>query len=390
LINKQQLLLFTILFCCTLFIFGFSHYGATLYKDYSKESNVFSDNTVISNVNISGTDETNARNVVQEQISKWKKQTSIKLLFKEKEVEIDINEIGFNIDKTFENISNGENNYLYVNLTEAYINNLLKSSSIKNMKIVNIKELQNKLTVTAEALISGDYIIYLEDYIIEGGNPELEINQTFIELDEKEESQFGSELLSIEIDKYTQFSLLNYLEKQGYSFDDDLINKIASGIYSVILPTNFHITERNISEILPDYIQLGNDAIVNQNKGKDLVFFNPNASSYKINILAESDLLYISLNGPSFLYEYKIKKEDVQVFKPKTVIQYDPYTYSSAKVVKRKGKDGSIAKVYREVSDEHGNQIANELISEDFYPPIHFVEVRGLINDIYIENENTN
>ena len=55
----------------------------------------------------------------------------------------------------------------------------------------------------------------------------------------------------------------------------------------MILPTNFSIIERNISEELPDYAELGFEAKVNPEKNKDLVFSNGNESSYKIHNKSE-------------------------------------------------------------------------------------------------------
>ena len=89
--------------------------------------------------------------------------------------------------------------------------------------------------------------------------------------------------------------------------------------------------------------------------------------------------LVVSLQGPSFLQQYKITTQDQQNFKPKTIVQFNPELSSTQKIVEKEGKEGQSIKVVREIYSENNELIQKESISEDFYPPVHQVEVHGLI-----------
>ena len=89
--------------------------------------------------------------------------------------------------------------------------------------------------------------------------------------------------------------------------------------------------------------------------------------------------LVFSLKGPSFLQQYKIITKDQQNFTPKTIVQFNPELSPTQKIVEKEGKEGQFIKVVREIYSENNELIQKENISEDFYPPVHQVEVHGLI-----------
>ena len=100
----------------------------------------------------------------------------------------------------------------------------------------------------------------------------------------------NEQLHEIELAPMSQFSLIKHVEELGLQqLSSEALSGIATGIYQVILPTNFSIIERNISEELPDYAELGFEAKVNLETNKDLVFLNGNESSYKIILKAKDD-----------------------------------------------------------------------------------------------------
>ena len=176
----------------------------------------------------------------------------------------------------------------------------------------------------------------------------------------------------------SQHSLLQHLEELGLQqLSPGVLNGIATGMYQVILPTNFSILERNISEELPSYAELGYEAKVNAEKNMDFIFSNGNESSYSIQIKAEDHQLAFSLKGPSFIQQYKVLTKEEQIFEPKMVVQFNPKLSPSQKIVEEEGKEGQMVKVVRETYSEQGELVQKENISEDFYPPVHRVEVRG-------------
>jgi G5 domain/VanW like protein len=179
------------------------------------------------------------------------------------------------------------------------------------------------------------------------------------------------------IEKGTEFSLLEFAKNQKIE-NSFVLSVIATGIYQAVLPSNFSIVERNISNALPDYALLGMEAKVNVAKGLDLVIANPNTSLYSIELKIEGNNLVVTLKGEKLLNNYEVSKKDEQQLKPKTIKQYSPLVLPGTIQVQKEGSDGNIVKVYRDIY-EANQLIKSELISEDYYPPVYRVEIHGLI-----------
>ena len=121
---------------------------------------------------------------------------------------------------------------------------------------------------------------------------------------------------------------------------------------------------------------------------------NPNDATYKLQFDWKEGHLVVSLIGESFLYQYKIVEKDKERFRPKTIVQFNSLLSPEEQSVKTEGMDGLLIRIFRETYDENGKRIENEPISEDFYAPIHQVEVHGLIvsekeSDTVSENSDT-
>ena len=242
-----------------------------------------------------------------------------------------------------------------------------------------MNELEAKIITSAQMLETGSHQIILEDFLADNENQFTILEEASISTNESEELIVLTDH-SIEIGATSQFSLLHFIEEQGLiGFSPLSLNKIATAIYQVILPTNFSIIERHISNELPDYATLGYEAKIDVEQNQDLIFSNPNKFSYFIEFEEKDGKLYVNLNGPSLLNQYVITFEDQESFKPKTILQFNPQLGPKEIRVKTEGKDGQLIKVYREHLDEKGKLIEKERIAEDFYAPIHRIEVSGLI-----------
>jgi hypothetical protein len=182
----------------------------------------------------------------------------------------------------------------------------------------------------------------------------------------------------IEIPAQSPFSFIAFLDKQQLeSTSSETLSIIATGIYQTILPTNFTIDERNISNELPDFAQLGDEAKVDVAQNMDLAFTNPNSSNYSLQFQLDGNVLTVTLKGAKLPNEYKIVKENQQKLLPKTIMQYSPYLSPGQIQVTDPGKSGETIDVYRETY--RGESINNsELIANDYYPPQNRVEVHAL------------
>ncbi len=108
------------------------------------------------------------------------------------------------------------------------------------------------------------------------------------------------------------------------------------------------------------------------------IFFNPNDRAYTFEWKMEGDRMQVTLIGPPFIYQYALKTDPIEYYDPKTIVQYSALLKPNEKRIKEEGKKGMLIRLYKEVYDRNRTLVETVLVSEDFYPPIHRVEVRGL------------
>ena len=195
------------------------------------------------------------------------------------------------------------------------------------MEEFNVKALENEILNHAQVLEPGEYIYRVENFYVSASLKESTvIEQSPIALNQgkMKKLKFSTEKKS-KLNRKLCFSLLNYLkDEQLHTLSEQTLNKIASAVYTVILPTNFSVLERHISITLPSYAVLGFEAKVDVKKNFDLAFSNPNDSEYAIEFAVKDGSLVVSLTGPEFLNEYTIALDDEKSFEPKTIKQYSP------------------------------------------------------------------
>lgn len=376
--NQQVLKLFLVLILSITYIFSFSHFGALAYDSVMNRSDQFAEGTMIGSISVAGKTSNEAGQLTDEQLTNWLNNTTISLKFKEKSETIDLSLFTFDVEKTVSKAKHGQANPVVVEL-ESLEEALFSLSPSLTASTVHLDELKSKVLQSALMLEAGSYEIRLEEFLAGQGNESTTIAESIIQsefVEEELESFVGK---SIEIGATSQFSLLEFVEEEIGQVSPLSLSKIATAIYDVILPTNFDIIERHISNELPSYASLGFEAKADIDLKNDLVFSNPNEFSFFIDFEKKNDSIYVYLNGPELLNKYVIIPEDKETFKPKIIRQFNPQLGPTEIKVKVEGKEGQIIKIYREHRDEKGAVLKKELIAEDFYPPTHQVEVQGLI-----------
>lgn len=183
----------------------------------------------------------------------------------------------------------------------------------------------------------------------------------------------------IEIAAESSFSLLDFLKKKNLdkSFSSDVLSATATLIYEAVLPTNFVIEERNISNELPKFAKLGFESKVSVEQGLDFAFYNPNKTKYILTFQTEQDQVNVTLSGQPFAEQYKIRTGKEQTFKPRTIIQYSPQLPSGQKKIVTAGEDGQMVQVYKDVYQKD-QFMKSQFVAEDYYPPVYRVEIRSL------------
>lgn len=341
---------------------------------------------MVGNVNISGKNESEAIRAVDEQLTLWLDEMVINIHFKEKQIQLDNALFRFNVTESVKTAQHGQRNMVIVHFEENTLEeSILNSYPTIDSQTINFEKLQTDLLNSAAQLQSEQLELKLEDYLTSSTfNEDVVLHEVQVKTDDVQLSSIIDK--PIEIPANSRFSLLKLIEEKGLNdVSEEALNAIASGIYQLILPTNFAIIERNIGNEKPDFIPLGFEAKIDLQKNMDLIFANPNKIPYEINMEFFDNTLILSLKGKFFLHTYEVVSKDEQSFKPKIIKQYNSLLEPGEKVVERQGKEGLFIKVFRAIYDEKGAFLRSVAISEDFYPPIHQIEVNGLINYAEVE-----
>lgn len=379
--NTVSLKLYTLLTVCTAFIFSFSYIGNSVYGKVFNASDTFGLNTKIGAINISEMSPVQALGHLSEEKIQWEENTKITLQYKEKSIDLDGMMYNFQLEKSIENAQSGKENQLIVQLDQEALENLLLEISPElTSDAFGFEELSSELLIYAVRLEQGNHIINLHDFLTSSIEEEI-VSESTAKLEGVDHSvaKWTSKLKSIEIGPHSQISMLKIVDENKLkSLDQNTLSIISSSIYQAILSTNFEITERHISRSLPVFAEAGFEAKVDSEKNMDFIFMNPTDQTYSLEFNYLDNLLYVSLKGSKFLYQYSVLVKDQENFEPKKIIQYDAKLPFGTEKTERNGVAGTMVKVYREITDETGNLLKTELISEDFYPPIHEVIVRSL------------
>lgn len=366
------------------FIFSFSLLGDTMFQRVFAEKDTFAENTSIGTLDVSLLDSDEALTKLVEEQSRWGDETTIQLQYKEKTIDFYLNQFQFLLEDTIVDAQPGVKNELLVELDDDVIHAILSDFKI-DREIMDTETLKKQLLSYPAMLETGSHVIKLQDFMLKEPEQTLisESSVTFQE-DSEQMDLWLSDFSTITIPPYSDFSMLQLIEEKGVkSFTTEGLSKIATAIYRTILPTNFSIIERNISRELPSYAELGYEAKVDEKQNMDFFIYNPTDYEYTLEFIKSDNQLNVSLKGPSFFYEYPIVLADQKSFKPKMILQYDaslPVDPPQEKV-KRQGKDGLIIKVYRQTVED-GAVLTEELISEDYYPPVHMIVTTSLKADI--------
>lgn len=386
--KKGRIKLIAIMVSCTAFIFSFSHFGVLAYDSIMHKEAVFTEGTMIGTVDVSDKPSYDAVRLVDEQLTSWLNGTTIQLQYKEKQADLHVASFQFDIQQSVTNAQDGMKNRVEAAL-DSEINTIL-TAAFPGMNIADVDtdKLQQELLAIAAFQQTGHYTFNLAEYTIAGTDYKSEmINQVVINL---ENSSFKGDIVAnlgqLTMGAKADFSLL---EQIGGTVGNtvDTLNVIASAIYELVLPTNFSIRERYISNELPAYVKLGYEAKVSNAQKMDLIIFNPNDSDYHIILEYKNTSLVATLKGVSFNNKYKIVEKEKETFKPKTIVQFNSQLNPLQKVVKTAGKQGVSIQIIREVYDDKGKLLKTEEISKDFYSPIHRVEVHGLISDLHADSQ---
>ena len=357
--NPQMLKIFLVFILSTAYIFSFSHFGASAYNQIFKDSAQFGENTTIGSLDIEGQSKREVSTLLSEATEKWTQNTVLGITYKEGQMTVDNGIFNFQREKTVVSLLSGKKNKAVVSVDkDSLLEDLYDMSLSLASTTLDIDRLANDLAVSAEFLTEGTKTLELENYIDGDVGEDEVIAEATVNVGDA--ATAIKELIPLiqpmEVKGETQFSLLQKMsELEGKKYNSDTLSRLATAIYGVVLPTNFTILERNISDQLPGYAKLGFEAHIDSEIGHDLVFANTNDHAYRVELQVEGKKLKATLKGQSFLNSYEVKTTDEKRYTPKTIKQYSDELAPAAMQVKKDGKDGITVKVLRRIESSAGD-----------------------------------
>ena len=378
---QQFLKVFLVLILSTAYVYGFSQFGARALGPMFAGDETYSSGTTVGSVNLEGKTAQEAIELLKAAAADWHANSTLKLHYKEKTITLETEQFVFDPEETIFSLADGRKNAMRVSLDESVLVDWIGSISPPLIgEEINLKDLSVKLAEPAAILKTGEFTVGLEEFMPKKAVDEGVISEGTVEVKEPS-SDLGlaaKEFTSITIEGGTEFSFNRLVKDKGLeNVSDEALSMMATATYIAVLQTNFEILERNISKELPNYAKLGSEVFVSTGSGKDFVFANPNNNMYELSFSYSGGKLVASISGTKFLYDYKMVADGKALFKPKTIKQFSPLLKNGQVNIVEEGKEGAIIKIYREIYSQ-GNLIDTIVMSEDYYPPVHRVEVHAL------------
>lgn len=382
--GTRILKIMAVLILSTGFLAAFSQLGVHAVNKYLVPDGVFADQTLIGGVDVSGMTGDQAVMQLAAKVEEWVSASSLQIELEEVSHPLDTTLLAFDLEKSVDEAQDGQNNALVADVTDAELETMVFSAypgidqSLFNLGAIKASILGNAKNIMTPA--TG--VLRLEAFLDETTGTAIvsEVDWDGVDVTPGVDAVVLA-LSEVEIASKGQFSLLKHLRENGIEdIPSEELSLVASLLYELILKTNFAFMERNQGSELPDYAEIGLEAKVDLSSNQDFIFANPNEFPYTMTVERTGTGIGARVQGIPFIYKYRYVLENPKMFPPKVIVQYHPTVNEGEVKVAEQGVSGRMVTVIRQRYDQLGNTLDSEWIAEDFYPPIHKVEVRGLIN----------
>ncbi|MEL3974397.1 VanW family protein [Rossellomorea oryzaecorticis] len=363
---------------CTVYLFGSAHLGAYLYDHVFQSGSVSANETKIAGLKLSNDRNNETTNKLLEEINLWKETQNLSITYMEVGERIPSEAFQFDVDATVDMAVDGEDSPLLLQVDEGLLRELLISLGM-DIESIQIDKLKDAITERASTLDAEEREFALEDFLNSPGEMKVLAEKKIGNVESTPGLQeFLAESPEILIEPVSTFSLLKFVEDMHISMTNKELSVISTGLYEILLHSDLEVIQRHHSRSLPDYAELGMEARVDKDIQQDFVFVNPNNQVYKIHFQLAGDTILFSLEGAELPYEVEISLQNKQTVEPRVIKQYSPYVDQGQPKVKAEGKDGVQIEVWRRMLDSKGSVLKEELISRDYYPPVHREELVSL------------
>jgi hypothetical protein len=363
---------------CTVYLFGSAHLGTYLYDHVFQSESVAANETKIAGMKLSNDRNNETTNKLLEEINLWKETQNLSITYMEVGKRIPSEVFQFDVDATVEMANDGEDSPLLLQIDEGLLRELLISLGM-DIESIHIDKLKDAIIEKASMLDGDEQEFALEDFLNSPVEMKLLAENEMGDVESTPGLQeFLTDFPEIGIEPVSTFSLLKFVEDQHISMTNTELSVISTGLYEILLHSDLEVIQRHHSHSLPDYAELGMEARVDKDIQQDFVFVNPNHQPYKIHFQMAGDTILFSLEGPELPYEVEISLQNKQTVEPRVIKQYSPYVDQGQTEVRAEGKEGVQLEVFKRMLDSKGSVLKEELISRDYYPPVHREELVSL------------
>ncbi|MEK4969076.1 hypothetical protein [Cytobacillus sp. FSL R7-0696] len=333
------------------------------YVAHATPPSIHSSKTKVADVVIKGLGEGEIKSKLLQKVEQWRNKAQIKVTYLDEEWILDPQLFRFNVEGTVKEITEGTNHPLFVEYD-------------KQLFYERVEELFSQLTLNEEEMnkiyedmvdkvsrLETSFNVQIEEYL-----PVTLVQEPLAQVVLQVDDDWSGYAQSVAIDKRSLFSVLDQ-----FGEENDL-PIIATGIYQLILHTNFSIEERYIQNKLPSFTEAGYEAYVDKKRQHDFKFYNPHTVNYTIKIEESRGRMYFTLLGPPFIYDYEAVIKETEQIEPLTKVYNQEGLEDGAKII----EEGAMGiRVVIERQKRKGMFIETFARLKDYYPPISTIEWRG-------------
>ncbi|TWT09011.1 VanW family protein [Planomicrobium sp. CPCC 101079] len=360
-----------------LLLFGVANAGAAAVDHWIFPAKEFGDHTYIGTTNVSKMEVASAMAKVSETAEAWRETAELSVTYQDATANYPLENAEVLLEETAGQAQSGMQNSFIFQLEEATTAAFLAEQfPVAEFSASEVEKITSKLEQALQSGIAQTHVTISDDSL---GIDRSAIAEVVFPLQPKSDGAAAivEAIDEIQIAPGTKFSFLDFIsELQLAEVTDGELTEIASAIYTAVLKTNFSVEERSIGTAVPQTVPIGQEAAINRSLGIDLVFTNPNASSFTLNAAFEGNSLAVTLTGFPLVYEYALQTGSKETVKPRLIKQYSAFV-SSGKAVEEEGSEGIRIQVLRSIVSE-GKELEIETVSTDFYPPVNRVELHPL------------
>ncbi|TMW71599.1 VanW family protein [Alteribacter natronophilus] len=358
------------------FLSLFSYAGSMAHETFWQDERLERE-TQIAGVDVSEMSEDEAVTAVQAELDQWKENSEVALVWYDEKLEVSNDVFTFDVDDSVERMFAGEGRTegLSVQVNEQQIRTLLNEFTFSEYTEgkTDVDMLTADLGERVSQLPVEELHKNVHDYLLDDVKPD---ETVIASASRTAAAGTGGLATVVEIPAESAFSFLEAIGEPGDSPEAAAETAAAaSAVFEVLLHTNFELLERTQRHELPDGVPLGYDAAIVPGE-RDLVFYNPNAHAYELELFEQNNRIEATLYGIPLPYDIRVTVEEVAEVEPKTRVRFSSSRSEGDRAVISEGSAGHQVRTVRHTSlTETGDVDAQEeIVAEDYYPPENRLE----------------